>query len=81
MAVAIFGFVGVLLGSLTISVLAVYRERLTTRREQDARDAQYERDRKTARDTFQRDSILDLQSAVRQMAEPGQACARASPRV
>ena len=37
MAVAIFGFVWVLLGSLTTSVLAVYRERLTTRREQDAR--------------------------------------------
>jgi hypothetical protein len=64
MAVAIFGFVGVLLGSLTTSVLAVYRERLTTRREQDARDAQYERDRKTARDTFQRDSILALQTAI-----------------
>ena len=64
MAVAIFGFVGVLHGSLTTSVLAVYRERLTTRREQDARDAQYERDRKTAHDTFQRDSILALQSAI-----------------
>jgi hypothetical protein len=64
MAVAIFGFLGVLLGSLTTSVLAVYRERLTTRREQDTRDAQYERDRKAARDTFQRDSILALQTAI-----------------
>jgi hypothetical protein len=64
MAVAIFGFVGVLVGSLTTSVLAVYRERLTTRREQDTRDAQYERDRETARNTFQRDSILALQTAI-----------------
>lgn len=64
MAVAIFGFVGVLLGSLTTSVLAVYRERLMSRREQTARDAHYERDRETARDTFQRDSILALQTAI-----------------
>lgn len=64
MAVAVFGFLGVLLGSLTTSVLAVYRERLTTRREQEARDAQYERDRKAERDTFQRDIILALQTAV-----------------
>ena len=64
MAVAIFGFVGVLIGSLTTSVLAVYQEKLTTRRDRDVRDAQYERDRETARDTFQRDSILALQTAI-----------------
>jgi hypothetical protein len=64
MATAIFGFVGVVLGALTTSVLTIYRERLTTRREQDARDTQYERERKTARDTFQRDSILALQTAI-----------------
>ena len=61
---AVFGFVGVILGSLTTSVLTVYRERLTTRREKAARDEQYERDRKAARDTFQRDSILALQAAI-----------------
>src|SRR5258707_3722800 len=61
---AVFGFVGVILGSLTTSVLTVYRERLTTRREKAARDDQYERDRKAARDTFQRDSILALQAAI-----------------
>jgi hypothetical protein len=39
-------------------------ERLATRREQAARDEQYKRDRKTARDTFLRDSILALQAAI-----------------
>lgn len=33
---AVFGFVGVIPGSLTTSVLTVYRERLTTRREKAA---------------------------------------------
>ena len=44
--------------------MTIHRERLTTRREQAARDEQYERDRKAARDTFQRDNILALQSAI-----------------
>jgi hypothetical protein len=61
---AIFGFVGVVLGSLTTSVLTIYRERLATRREITLRDQQYERDRKASRDAFQRESILALQSAV-----------------
>jgi hypothetical protein len=61
---AIFGFIGVILGSLTTSVLTIYRERLATRRELTIRDQQYERDRKAARDAFQRESILALQSAV-----------------
>jgi hypothetical protein len=60
----IFGFVGVVLGSLTTSVLTIYKERLTTRREIVFRDQQYERDLKSSRDAFQRESILALQSAV-----------------
>ena len=64
MSSAVFGLVGVLLGSLSTSILTIYRERLTTRREQVARDEQYERDRNSARDTFQRDSILALQTAI-----------------
>jgi len=64
MASAIFGFVGVVLGSITTSVLTVYRERLATRREQALRDEQYARVRTSARDTFQRDSILALQAAT-----------------
>jgi hypothetical protein len=47
MSSAVFGLVGVLLGSLSTSLLTIYRERLTTRREQAARDEQYERDRNT----------------------------------
>ena len=61
---AVVGLAGVLLGSLTTSVLTIYRERLATRREQAAGDEQYKRARKTARDTFQRDSILALQAAI-----------------
>jgi hypothetical protein len=64
MSSAVFGLVGVLLGSLSTSILTIYRERLMTRREQIARDEQYERDRKTAHDIFQRDSILALQTAI-----------------
>jgi len=64
MSSAVFGLVGVLLGSLTTAVVTIYRERLMTRREQAARDEQYERDRKTTRDIFQRDSILALQAAI-----------------
>ena len=61
---ALFGFAGVVLGSLTTSVLTIYRDRLTVKHESRQRDQQYERDRKAARDTFQRESILSLQSAV-----------------
>ena len=64
MSSAVFGLLGVLLGSLSTSLLTIYRERLTTRREQAARDEQYERDRNTAPGIFRRDSILALQSAV-----------------
>jgi len=61
---AVCGFIGVILGSLTTSVLTIYRERLISRREQAARDEQYERDRRAVRDIFQRDSILALQTAI-----------------
>ena len=61
---AIFGFVGVVPGSLTTSVLTIYRERLATRREIIIRDQQYERERKTSHDTFQREIIVALQSSV-----------------
>jgi len=64
MSSAVFGLVGVLLGSLSTSILTIYRERLMTRREQLARDEQYERDRKAVRDAFQRESILALQAAI-----------------
>ncbi|MGY2061486.1 hypothetical protein ACW9HQ_41990 [Nocardia gipuzkoensis] len=61
---AYFGFVGVALGSLTTSVLTIYKERFTIRRETAARDMQFERERQLTRNTFQRDSILALQAAL-----------------
>ncbi len=64
MASAIFGFVGVLLGSLTTSVLTIYKDRLAARHEIELRDQQYERGRTAARDAFQRESICALQTAV-----------------
>jgi hypothetical protein len=63
-ASAIFGFVGVLLGSLTTSILTIYKDRLAARHEIELRDRQYERDRKAARDTFQTESTCALQAAV-----------------
>ncbi|MGW6422241.1 hypothetical protein ACWF82_06145 [Nocardia sp. NPDC055053] len=61
---AIFGFVGVALGSMSTSVLTIYKERFTSRRETAARDVQFERERLLARNTFQRESILALQVAL-----------------
>lgn len=63
-ASAIFGFVGVLLGSLTTAVLTIYKDKLAARHDVQLRDQQYERDRKAARDSFQRESLCALQSAV-----------------
>ena len=62
MEAAIFGFIGVIFGSISTAALTIYKERVTSRREIDLRDRQYERDRKTAHDVFQRDSILALQA-------------------
>ncbi|RKT09762.1 hypothetical protein BX285_6866 [Streptomyces sp. 1114.5] len=61
---ALFGFVGVVLGSVTTSALTIYKERLTWTREAAARDRQFERDQQAARDAFQRESVLALQAAV-----------------
>ena len=52
-AEAVYGFVGVLLGSATTAVLTVYRERLASSRERDVR-----------RGDFQRQSLVSLQDAV-----------------
>jgi hypothetical protein len=64
---ALFGFVGVVLGSLTTSVLTIYKDRLAARHDVAVREQQYERDRATARNAFQRESVLALQSAVSDM--------------
>ncbi|MEU2586624.1 hypothetical protein ABZ612_27395 [Streptomyces avermitilis] len=64
MASAIFGFVGVILGSFITSALTIYKDRLAARHEIKIRHEQYERDRQAARDAFQRESTLALQTAV-----------------
>jgi hypothetical protein len=61
---AIYGFIGVLLGSGTTVMLTVYRERLISRREREALQRQREQARKDQRDDFQRQSLLALQDAV-----------------
>jgi hypothetical protein len=63
-AEALYGFVGVLLGSGSTAMLTVYRERLVSRREREALQHQREQDRKNQRDTFQRQSLLALQDAI-----------------
>src|SRR5437773_10791113 len=52
-AEALFGFAGVVLGSLTTSVLTVYRERLVNKREIAVVERQHERERTSSHDTFQ----------------------------
>jgi hypothetical protein len=63
-AEAVYGFVGVLLGSGTTALLTIYRERLVSTREREARQHQREHDRIDQRDIFQRESLLALQEAV-----------------
>jgi hypothetical protein len=63
-ASAVYGFIGVLLGSATTAALTVYRERLLSTREREARTHQRQQDQEDQRNTFQRQSLLALQDAV-----------------
>jgi hypothetical protein len=63
-AQALFGFAGVILGAVITSILSLYREGLVGKRELAILAQQHERERKSAHDTFQRESILALQTAV-----------------
>ena len=63
-ASAVYGFIGVLLGSATTAALTVYRERLLSTREREARKQQRQQDQQDQRNTFQRQSLLALQDAV-----------------
>jgi hypothetical protein len=63
-AEAVVGFVGVALGAASTSVLTIYKERFTARREREARDEQRRREREDQRNIFQRETVLALQSAV-----------------
>ncbi len=61
---ALVGLVGVALGAASTSILTIYKERFTARREREAREDQRRREREDERNIFQRESILALQSAV-----------------
>ncbi|MEV0196121.1 hypothetical protein [Nonomuraea sp. NPDC050691] len=52
------------MGSIITAIVTIYAERQKGKREAAQSDRQYERDLRLARDTFQRDSILTLQTAV-----------------
>jgi hypothetical protein len=61
---AIFGFAGVLLGSLVTAIITLYRDTLAARRDVLARRDQLAQERASQRDAFQRESVLALQAAV-----------------
>ena len=61
---ALVGFLGVILGSVTTSVLTVYRERTVTRREREANEELRTRQRSDERGAFQRESMLSLQDTL-----------------
>lgn len=63
-ASAVYGFIGVLLGSATTAVLTVYHELVTSRRERDAREHLRAQEIRDQRNAFQRQSLLALQDAV-----------------
>ncbi|MEV4838646.1 hypothetical protein AB0K05_29375 [Nonomuraea sp. NPDC049486] len=69
MSEALFGLIGVLVGSVITAIVTIYAEVQKGKRETDQSDRQYERERRTARDTFQRDSILTLQSAITDLVQ------------
>jgi hypothetical protein len=64
---AVIGFAGVIVGALAASLTTIYRERLAARQDLQRRDHQYERERLAARNAFQRESILQLQSAASEL--------------
>ncbi|MES5824764.1 hypothetical protein [Streptomyces sp. RG80] len=66
-AEAVFGLVGVLLGSVSTSVVAVYQVELVGRREREAREHERAEASRARRDAFQRESITALQDAVADM--------------
>jgi hypothetical protein len=61
---AVFGFLGVLLGSAITAFVTVYREQITTRREREAREDQRQREREDQRQIFQREIVLKLQGML-----------------
>jgi hypothetical protein len=63
----VIGFVGVVIGSASTTVVTVYREQLVGKREREARQGQREQDRSDRSDAYQRENLLALQEAVSDM--------------
>lgn len=61
---ALYGFIGVVLGSATTAVVTIYQERLVGTREREARSHQQDQERRDKKNTFQRESLLALQDAT-----------------
>ncbi len=61
---AVFGLIGVLLGSVITAFGTIYREQVTSKREREARAHQAAQEKHAQFATFQRESILSLQEAV-----------------
>ena len=66
-AEAIFGLVGVLVGSVSTSIVAIYQVQVAGKREREARGQERAQIDRAQRDTFQRESITALQDAVADM--------------
>ncbi|MET9243890.1 hypothetical protein [Nonomuraea sp. NPDC003709] len=52
------------MGSIITAIVTIYAEHQKSKREAAQSERQHERERRSARDTFQRDSILTLQTAA-----------------
>jgi hypothetical protein len=61
---AIFGLIGVLIGSVITVFGTVYREQITSRREREARTHAAAQDKSIQLAIFQRETVLSLQDAV-----------------
>jgi hypothetical protein len=66
-AEAIYGLVGVVVGSATTSIVAIYQVQVAGKREREARAQERARVDRAQRDAFQRESITALQDAVAAM--------------
>jgi hypothetical protein len=64
---AVFGFLGVLLGSGITAFVTVYRERVASQREREAWEIQRRREREDQAKVFQRENILALQGVLSEL--------------
>jgi hypothetical protein len=67
MAQAVLTALGVILGAVIAGAVSLWRERVVTAREHEARQAEREEVRKAVREAFQREAVLALQDAIEDM--------------